>query len=1473
MTTFFPNNSTSSPYNSASFAVQSFYSFKLMKCLIIGMLLLVIGVDMKGAITSVQAGGNWNSTSTWVGAVIPSTNDDVIINGSGGNSVTLQSKITIASLTLNDNGGIIAGNYDITVKGNLKIGNFNSGYGLSRDNGIVTVGGNFDYNNGWSGASQFGGGAQAGYFIMNGTSFTITNNNQPISIPKFRVGNASLTITKNGSTSFSILTEYDRNCLPSPTIVGAFNVSGSTIGITCMPSITVSKTALPGFSYGVGSGPSTEQTYMVSGSNLIGNITITAPSDYEISTLSGSYGTSPLTLTQFGGLVSPTTIYVRLKSGRDLGSYNSQPIVHTTTYATINVICSGTVNCISPPTVTSPVTYCQNTTAADLSATLTGTATSLKWVDFGSGSVGGTNTGTDENYTDNNWSNWALQFITNFDNVTLNSVDVYSSNKNTPSNCTIGIYNNSGILLTSTTLNMPASTLNIKYTITFNYLIVSAGNYRIKLISGSSAGSFGKIILASNTSKNINITGDFINDSNTSTPNNIYNNIQYTYNNQSPTPPTPSTAAAGSTTYYVTQNNGTCTSGTATIEVVVSSTCPKYFRSKTNGDWNTITTWEESKDGVTSWDPATTIPTSADNLVTVQATHTITVSTANATASNLIVNGSITITGTYTLTPNIATINGKILVQNTASLVKGTGVISFNAGSIYQHDQNEGTIPAATWNAASTCYITGITSTDPSGDGQAFGNLTYDCSGMKGNRSMAAYTDGLLIAGDFKVLNTGTGQLRMNQSSLTINGNCIINGNFRIGSDADRTLIVVGNFSLTGGNLDMCDGNSFGTIEDHGNFSMNSGAILTVTSTTGGYGNVNFNGTRTQIFSKTGGTISNTINFNVTNTSILDVNTSVIDGSNGTFTLNSGAGIITAHAQGLSTIAATGSIQVTGIKTYSTGANYTYDGTVAQATGNGLTGANNLTISNPAGVTLSGDATATGTLFINTVPSRLIIPPAICLTANTISNTDPNQITIQASPTGIGANGSLIFHNDQNTSVYGTVELNSLATISGSVALDKYHWQYFGIPVQQVTASPTFDNAYVRQWNEAGTLTSNNYWVPLNNGSSLIPFTGYEICQTSSKIYQIKGKLVNSDFIKYSVASPGIVLPYTTDAAYSGQNIFANPYTAAIDINKLYFGEGTEKTVFLYNTGTKKNWSDNSGGSTDGIKAGQYKSVPQVLATAISDPTIPSMQGFLIKAMANISKAVLPNAYFSITYSSVVTPNTSALRAPASLKNDSSEYVFSKIDVTGTNSYDQLWLFTEPTCTHSFENGWDGRKLMGSTFAPQLFAMEADGMYQVDAVDDMNNTYLGFQPGEDKQYTLTFKNENLGKYYSNVYLLDLVENKTVEITSDSSSYTFTAVPFAPQTKRFKIVTIPVLKDANTVSTDIQVFSSERTIFVNNLSKSNGNLVLYDISGRIVKTMQFGANCITPLQTSFPTGVYIVKATAPTFDFTTRLILQ
>ena len=395
------------------------------------------------------------------------------------------------------------------------------------------------------------------------------------------------------------------------------------------------------------------------------------------------------------------------------------------------------------------------------------------------------------------------------------------------------------------------------------------------------------------------------------------------------------------------------------------------YRTVATGNWNNIAVWQRY-DG-TAWVAAAAAPTSGTaNVITIRNGHTITV-TASVSVDQTIIDagGQITVNATITLT--IA--NGADAVDMTVAgtlvnsgTITTTGTLIFNSGSTYQHARDAGTIPTATWNAASTCLITGVTSsTLPGGFSQNFGNLTWNCPGQ-GTFGNSLANSNYTITGTLTIINTGSATVQLVRGSYT--GNVVnfvqTGGTAVIGSSGTslKTLNVSGSFTLSGGtfNIDNGTGTNASILNLGGNFTQ-SGGTFTRTNGSAALSQVYFNGTAIQTFTISSGTISGNIDYTINSGSTVDFGTTVLSGS-GLFTLSSGGSIITAHTQGLSTTAATGSIQVTDTKSYNTGASYTYNGTSAQVTGNGLTGANTLTINNSAGVTLTSSVTLSGTLYL-----------------------------------------------------------------------------------------------------------------------------------------------------------------------------------------------------------------------------------------------------------------------------------------------------------------------------------------------------------------------------------------------------------------------------------------------------------------------------------------------------------------------------
>ncbi|MCF8359446.1 MAG: T9SS type A sorting domain-containing protein [Prolixibacteraceae bacterium] len=109
------------------------------------------------------------------------------------------------------------------------------------------------------------------------------------------------------------------------------------------PFITVSTYSLNEFYYVEGNGPTASQSFDVSGTNLTSDITVTPPTNYEISDDDASFQSTPITLTQSGGSVASTTLYTRLKAGLFQDEYNENISCASTGATSQTVVCSGGV--------------------------------------------------------------------------------------------------------------------------------------------------------------------------------------------------------------------------------------------------------------------------------------------------------------------------------------------------------------------------------------------------------------------------------------------------------------------------------------------------------------------------------------------------------------------------------------------------------------------------------------------------------------------------------------------------------------------------------------------------------------------------------------------------------------------------------------------------------------------------------------------------------------------------------------------------------------------------------------------------------------------------------------------------------------------------------------------------------------------------------------------------------------------------
>jgi hypothetical protein len=258
-----------------------------------------------------------------------------------------------------------------------------------------------------------------------------------------------------------------------------------------IPAITITPTALSEFTYVYGSGPSTPaQQFTVSGSNLTGNITVAALTNYEISLTAGNGYVTSIPLTQTGGSVPNTIIYVRLKAGLPVANYNENITATSSLASNATVTLNGNVTpkplSISAPTIAPKVYDGLTNTGIITPGTLSGLVGTETLVVTASGTYADANAGTGKTatvvYVLANGTNGGLA-----NNYTLvngtGTGDITKANPViTPASITVNIGGTYVLPGTAFTTN---SNGTVTYTITSNGFATLSGT----IVTGVAAGS------------------------------------------------------------------------------------------------------------------------------------------------------------------------------------------------------------------------------------------------------------------------------------------------------------------------------------------------------------------------------------------------------------------------------------------------------------------------------------------------------------------------------------------------------------------------------------------------------------------------------------------------------------------------------------------------------------------------------------------------------------------------------------------------------------------------------------------------------------------------------------------------------------------------------------------------------------------------------------------------------------------------
>jgi len=630
---------------------------------------------------------------------------------------------------------------------------------------------------------------------------------------------------------------------------------------------------------------------------------------------------------------------------------------------------------------------------------------------------------------------------------------------------------------------------------------------------------------------------------------------------------------------------------------------------------NLTTSWSTLRDG-TGTEPADF--SGADNFI-IQNTHSMTTTNVwtvgNAAAIVRIESGGElkAVTLCRAAISGIFQIDGGGKYMHAVSTGTGVATIPGNAGRRFANSTNggmgNGTFEIQAQDSAFS--TTGIT----------WGNVVVNNSTQAGSLGYAAVFAN--VEGDFTVKNTNNQQFRLTSTQTTthtIQGNLSVqNSNshlvFKSGTGTVN-VYVNGHVNLANGTLTLSLSSGTANLYYGGSFNLLGGMLTEGTSASNC--TVYVNGSSPQGFMRTGGTISNQVNFSVPSGTTLDVGTSVIDGG-GSFALASGATLRTSNPEGLETTGSLGSIQVTGTRTYDTGANYEFDGPMDIYAGAGFpVTVNNLTLNIMGSLTLANNLAVSG--IFNVVNGTIILGNNNFSATGSVPLNPYFVYDGTGTATGIGNNSvitslvtspsSLPAQMNQLTVDVGAGNIlqlpNSVMTpnlvfVSGSVAVGNYTLGAGGSPVG--TARIIYDGTGRFDGNGSSceiTITGTNPGIlPGDTGSLIIDLVGTAILPNNvhlGSFSMVSGSL-NLNNLSMFIANRDIDLMGSATITGVSISLAGTPSTIATqasisktwtihgssssDVNLTFFWDSSEDNGNSFDSGQCHIWNFTSGAWSD----------------------------------------------------------------------------------------------------------------------------------------------------------------------------------------------------------------------------------------------------------------------------------------------------
>jgi hypothetical protein len=591
----------------------------------------------------------------------------------------------------------------------------------------------------------------------------------------------------------------------------------------------------------------------------------------------------------------------------------------------------------------------------------------------------------------------------------------------------------------------------------------------------------------------------------------------------------------------------------------------------------------------------------------------------------------------------------------------------------------------------------------------------------------------------------------------------------------------------------------------------------------------------------------------------------------GSFTLAAGGTLGICHAAGISSSGATGAVQVTGTRTFSTNASYVYNGTAAQRTGNGLPAqVRNLSTTNASTVTLTSPTSATQIITVGGAGNLVLNGNALTL----LSSATSTALVVNSSTGIVSGNTAVVQRYIDGSLNSGLGYRHFSVPVTGSTIADFSTSSYTPVLNPAYNSSPTpsavtpFPTFYL--YNQNALTRTNNLpafdkgWLsPSSLTDGLTPELGYCVNISAGQAVDFVGTLYNS------ALTVGMNRTTGATAADGGWALIGNPYPAPLNLGLMQANDrqNLEAAVYVYSS------------------TSQYMGRYRTYVNGIGNPIIPLGQGFF----ARVASGQNSGAFTFRNYLRLTAPNNTPFQRTAA---DPRPLVQLELrPSTSLAAADEFTAYAETGATAPLDSQYDAVKLPNPTgfnlasvaTSGQPLAADARAAFTA-------TTVLPLTVGVPAAGTYTLSAATLNNLPTGLdaYLADDLTGLTTKL-SPGTSYSFivsAAQATATISGRFRLLFRPATALATTAASlsaaDVTVFPNpahERfTLVLPGLAQaSTVQAELLNTLGQVVRR-QSATLPATGTQLSFDTaelatGVYTLRLQAGPTTLAKRLVIE